>query len=133
MNRLHLSELALGARKTMLAGFLPRNLLSILHCHTVDVMLSRAQFHHICGEHQDISVSDFLLIPEMLDCGMLTATHDRQRLVLSYQTKQEDRRLKLVIKRAASGHQLWISTLHRLSPRQTKSLLKRNLIIRRHR
>jgi hypothetical protein len=55
----------------------------------------------------------------------------RKTLVFCYQGPT--RRYRAVIKIAKGGHELWFSTMHRTRPRQTKTLLKEAVIIRRHR
>jgi len=61
---------------------------------------------------------------------LIRETARNDSFVISYQAAKY--RLKAAFVIAAGGHEIWVSTLHRMRLRQIRALLKRGTIIRRH-
>ena len=76
---------------------------------------------------------DIITIPYGLQKGLFIGDERFPHMVVvNYLYPDNLTRYKVVLKCARQGRELWISTFHRLRPRQTKSLLKRGIIIKAH-
>lgn len=133
MERLDIALLAIGATHKIIAARLGFDVMNLLRAQTDQLWLSRRTLQKIGSKHSDMTVDDILLIPDVVHRAMIIGDRTRRNLIFSYQTEDSKRRLKLVLKTAKGRHEVWVSTLHRTKPRQTISLQKNRVVIRRHR
>jgi len=125
--------LYIGETDKVLVAELSSTTISLLNVRTAEVHMNAKALKHIIDENRrEITIADVLLLPKMISDGLLireTARNDS--FVISYQAAKY--RLKAAFVIAAGGHEIWVSTLHRMRLRQIRALLKRGTIIRRHR
>ena len=112
-------------------GHLPAEVQEHLGSQTNLVHLSSPSLIHMMAEHKDLTLFDFLAIPEMIAKGLWIA--DRaSACCISYLSAHDGKHYKGAVKAAAEGCEHYISTFHRMGPRQTKALLKRGPELRPH-
>jgi hypothetical protein len=98
----------------------------------VEVRLTHAQLLHI-DKHGGFSDFDIITIPFGLAEGLFIGDDLRKNhLIITYVYPDNLVRYKVVVKSARSGTELWLCTFHRMRRRQTKDLLKRGNIVKRH-
>jgi hypothetical protein len=121
-----------GGTGKLLVGRLTPAIASLLDARTLLVHINAATLRHIIDEKpRQIAISDVLLLTRMISDGWLVRESARRKsFVISYQSPK--RQLKAAFKIAAGGEEIWVSTLHQSSARQTKALLKRGMVIRTH-
>ena len=96
-----------------------------------DVRLSRDVLLHI--DKHGMNDFDIITIPFGLQKGLFIGDERYPNmLVVNYLYPDSATRYKVVLKCAQQGRELWVSTFHRLRPRQMKSLLKRGIIVKTH-
>lgn len=99
-----------------------------------NVYLSADSLNHIAEEHPDVTDFDLLHIPLAIKYGLIIRdTNASNHLMISYLPKGEGKRFKCVLKAAAEGTEIWVSTFHRIKARQTRAMLRRGSVVRRHR
>jgi hypothetical protein len=81
------------------------------------------------AKHPDIGVEDYCLIPEIVRSGMVAQEHANQ-LIFCYHHRS-GRRFRLTINTTIIG-EIFVTSFHRTSPRQTKAILARATLLRRH-
>ena len=105
---------------------------SYLKSNTGLVALSHERLLHI-DKHGGFSDFEIITIPFGLMNGLIIGDDKNPKhLIISYLYPDNNVRYKTVIKSANNCSELWICTFHRLRPRQTRDLLKRGPIIKRH-
>ena len=96
-----------------------------------DVRLSRDVLLHI--DKHGMNDFDIITSPFGLQKGLFIGDERYPNmLVVNYLYPDSATRYKVVLKCAQQGRELWVSTFHRLRPRQMKSLLKRGIIVKTH-
>ncbi|WP_319499297.1 hypothetical protein [uncultured Cohaesibacter sp.] len=129
LSQLHKLKQTKGA--SIWIGKLPQEVQLHLGSKMDNIYLSQASLIHILTEHQDVNLFELLIIPEMLLKGLWIA--DRPNwCCISFQCTEEDRRYKAAIKAADNGYEHYLTTFHKTSKRQTKSILKRGPVLRKH-
>ena len=104
-----------------------------LRSSTDIVRLSRNSLIHIEERHGSITDFEIITIAYGLAKGMYISDSKRENhLIINYIYPDTGFRYKAAVKCANKGQELWVSTFHRLRPRQTKPLLKRGALIRPH-
>jgi hypothetical protein len=97
-----------------------------------DVRLTHKQLLHI-DKHGGITDFDIITIPFGLVKGMFIGEKKHpNHLIINYIFPDNYTRYKAVIKSAANGSELWLCTFHLTRPRQTKDLLKRGHVVKKH-
>jgi hypothetical protein len=96
------------------------------------VSLSHERLLHI-DKHGRFTDFEIITIPFGLIHGLFICDVKRpNHLIISYLYPDNDTRYKTAVKSANHGAELWVCTFHRLRPRQTKDLLRRGPIVKRH-
>lgn len=107
--------------------------LSIGAIYTREVWLSLVSYQHIREGHPDIPGNELTFIPEALTRGLVIFESNREHWAsICYQSAAEGRRFTLAIKAAHNGKEIFLRSVHRMRERQTKALLKRGYILRKH-
>lgn len=131
MNLEDLFGLRDGRIDKLLVGRLTSATVSMLGTQTPELYLNRDRLMHIitkCG----MKIEDVLLLPDALTRGMLMQEETRPRsFVVCFQHTQI--RYKIAVKIVRGGHELWISTMHPTKQGQTKAILGRSRLVRKHR
>ena len=97
------------------------------------VSITGERIAHIDASHQGISDVELLSMSYGLRHGLFIADSRKPDcLIVNYLEPGGIRRFKMAIKAVRHLNELWISTFHRLRPRQTKALLRRGVIIKKH-
>ena len=101
---------------------------------TRHVLLSGESYHHVVHGHPDLGDDELMLMPEALTRGLVLYEKRRRNwAVFCFQHPQaEARRYALAIKAADHGHQIFARSFHRMHDRQTKAILRRGYLLRRH-
>jgi hypothetical protein len=79
--------------------------------------------------HPDISFDEYRIVPNVVRCGM-AAQERPNELVFCYDHSPEHR-YRLMIKVTFPG-ELFVTSFHRTKPRQTRAILARATLLRRH-
>jgi hypothetical protein len=113
---------------------LPKCVADAFSARFTDVCLSKRQMGHILQNHPDVKLEDFLKLPVMLHDGLLVAEKNRPNTFVSLYQDANGARWKASVKITENGHEVWLSTMHRTKPKQTKAILRRTeTIIQTHR
>jgi hypothetical protein len=81
------------------------------------------------ARHPDIGFAEYCLVPEIVRLGLAVQEHANQ-LTFCYH-HSSGRRFRLMLKATIIG-ELFVTSLHRTSPHQTKAILARATLLRRH-
>ncbi len=97
------------------------------------VYLSLASLEYIAARHPDVTDFELLHIPLAIKFGLIIREIGASdRLMISYLPKGGMKRYKCVLKAAAGTTEVWVGTFHRMRPHQTRALLGRGQVLRRH-
>lgn len=114
-------------------GELSDDIIRAVGWHSPHVYLSKDSLEHIAKEHDDVTDYDLLHIPLVLRAGLIVwERKDPRFLMASYFRGDVSRRYMCSIKGANNGYEIWVSTFHRMRPRQVRSMLKRGVKLRDH-
>lgn len=83
-------------------------------------------------QHPDIDVDDYRTAPYALRYGLVLWLPEWPRQLTFCFNDHDGRRYRLFVKSTLRGDGLFVTSLHRTKPRQTKALLKRGTILRAH-
>jgi hypothetical protein len=100
---------------------IPHRLLTFLGCSTGAVYLSWQSALHIREKHREITEFDMLHLPLAVSKGEIRREAGKLRLLAFYTI--EDKEYVVPLKIAKGGHEIWISSMYRITPKQ--SLKKR--------
>lgn len=90
------------------------------------VNISRSTFDKNQREHPDLTDFDYLQLPYVLEHGLwMQDVFSGLCAVASCPSDNGLVRYKAVVKRPTESPELWLTTFHRLNPRQTKRLIER--------
>lgn len=134
MDKADLLKLSIGAFDSLFICRISLVVASAFDANTIEVKLARSTLNHIEKTHPDMFPDDILLLSDAIKGGLIIK-EDRRPFHLScaYQHPTiEKYRYIAGLKFAAGNHELWVSTFHRAKPRQTRSLLARGTILKRH-
>lgn len=114
---------------------LPNDVISSLDArfpiHTVSIHIDKYILHKILMK--GVSISDVANMQNYLDVGLTILEKNRPNsFILSVQNTNQTSRYKAAFKVAQHGHEIWVSSFHETRPRQTKALIARGYIIRKH-
>jgi len=129
----HLNDLKTGRVRVLQIGPVPTETHGHLRTTLGIVHLSTASINHILEEHPDINILDLLVIPFLVRDGLWIADRPGACCISYVHPEDAAKRYISAVKSVADGHELYLTTFHRAGRRQTKSLLKRGPILRRHR
>jgi hypothetical protein len=119
----HLVELSAGRRLELEVGTLPHEVRLYLGCARDTIYLSDQSIRHIVQKHGDhITNADLKLLPRILFTGMWLADDRPTHAIASLDINGT--RFKAVVKVTNDRQRTYVKTLHRTSPRQTRSLLR---------
>lgn len=96
------------------------------------VLLSTATLVKQAERHPDIGFDDYCAMPNALRFGLALYLPEWPRQLTFCYEEHTGRRYRLFVKSTLRGDELYVTSLHRSSPRQTKALLARGRIIRKH-
>jgi hypothetical protein len=115
-------------------GYLASEGKSYLRAHwAAQVYLSRASLQKNIRKHPDVSMLEYLRLPIVIADGLIVTDRREPNCVVAvYNIPNSKVRYKAIVKCAAGGYDLWVTTFHRLKPRQTKALLKGGQILKTH-
>ena len=130
-----LSLLTSGERNMVFVASIERDVADAIGAtHTTDVRLSRETFFHIRDEHDHIKLDHFKMLPDAFRQGLIIHERNRPRFAtICYDHPESGRRYVIPIKSTEAGDEILIQTFHRMSHRQTRSLLNRGQVLRYHR
>ena len=132
MNLDHLRALLLGDRQEpVVVGHIydPALVQVVRAANTHAVLLSQATVVKQAKRHPDIGFEEYCIMPDVLRFGMVAQEHAEQ-LIFCYEHHTEHR-FRLVVKGTILG-ELFMTSFHRTAPRQTRAILDRADILRRH-
>ena len=81
------------------------------------------------ARHPDIGFEEYRIIPEVVRFGMVAQERSRE-LIFCY-NHPDGRRFRLTIKATFSG-EVFVTSFHRTKPHQTKAILARASLVRKH-
>jgi len=81
------------------------------------------------AKHPDVGLAEYCMIPDAVRLGLAVEEHANQ-LIFCYH-HPSGRRFRLTIKVTLIG-ELFVTSFHRTSPRQTKAILARASLLRKH-
>ena len=88
---------------------------------------------HIFDRGRYISDFEIITMPFGLKHGlMIGELADPNCLIVNYIYVDTGIRYKVALKSANNNSEIWVSSMYRLRPRQTKPLLKRGVVIKNH-
>lgn len=126
-----LNNLKAGHYNPAVVGVLPQEAITYLRPATPLVFLSKETLEKNEREHPDVGLWEYLQIPDALRRGLIISERERPNCaVISFRTPSAVR-YKVALKRTANGD-IWITSFHRMAPAQTRRLLNRGGILRRH-
>ena len=113
-------------------GELPYRDLAALGWRSPLVFLSRSSLAHINQSHPDISDFDLLLLPTLIKSGLLVQENAKPAYISAcYQA--DGKRFCAVMKVSVrTRFDIWLVSMRRMRPRQTRAILKRGRVIRMH-
>lgn len=113
-------------------GEIHADVLAILGWRSSIVYLSADSLAHINDRHPDIGDLDLLFLPQMIRKGLLIRESAKPNILLAcYQAG--DKRYCASLKMAASTRfDVWVVSMRRMKPRQTRAMLNRGEMIRPH-
>ena len=97
-----------------------------LGCSTGAVYLSRLSAAHILSGHNDINTFDILLLPVAITKGELFLEVTERQGVCAVYREPKGRIFFVSMKVAAKGHELWVSSMYRLTEKKLKKKMLRN-------
>ena len=113
---------------------LPQDVCAEIGAATTIVRLSRSTLTHIIGDHVDVDVSQLMMMPKAIQWGLLVDDRERpNHIIASYQDPYATaRRYIAVMKITRNRKEIWISTFHRSKERQTRRILEKGRILKKH-
>jgi hypothetical protein len=128
-----IGELGRGEIDCIEIGQLPQHVAKALGLKNPLVYLSRDSLGHIRQEHPDLTDVELLLASRAIATGLLIREKNKPYLLACFQHPEDaNRRYKANMKIAAGNADMWLTTFHRTHPRQTRALLQRGEILRKH-
>jgi hypothetical protein len=132
MNIDHLRALLSGERQEpVVVGHIydPALIRVVRAANTHAVLLSRHTIVKQARKHQDIGFDEYCIMPDALRFGLVAQEYAEQ-LIFCYD-HHTGRRFRLMVKGTLRG-ELFVTSFHRTAPRQTKAILARADILRKH-
>ena len=128
-----LRNLEAGTTDHILVGQVPLLCSRLLGWTTNLVHLSRYSLDHIRKRHPDLSLEELLWLPQALSNGLIFRDKKDSRIVnVCFQPQDCLTRYRVVLKYVPSAAETYVSTMHRMRARQTRTMLRRGEIIYTH-
>lgn len=128
-----IAALRSGASDPIPVGELPHLIRLALGVRAPHVHLSRQSLEHINARHPDVTDYDLLLLPFTIQHGLILRERRKSNILLaSYQQPMSQRRFVAVMKVTARQCEVWLDSFHRTKPRQTRRLLEKCEVLKRH-
>ncbi|WP_281840392.1 hypothetical protein [Sinisalibacter aestuarii] len=127
-----LRTLRAGHRGDLQVGVLPFEVKKYSRVSRDTVVLSTQSVRHILAQHGDhIALETLLLLPSVLQQGLWISDR-KMAFVVVYQDDVSGVRYKVALKMTADQSRSYVRTMHKMQHRQTRSVLKRGDLVRRH-
>jgi hypothetical protein len=120
-----LSILLSGKNDPLWICNIPERARIALGCSTGAVYLSKYSAKHILGDHNDIDDFEILLLPLIIQRGRLFIENTSARFVNSIYKTEDDKIYFVSMKTAAKCHELWVSSMYKLTPKKMLNKIKR--------
>ncbi len=120
-----LSQLLSGRHSPLWICNLPDRARAAVGCSTGAVYLSKDSANHILEEHPDIDTFQLLLLPVAIMKGTLYKEIRKPYIIISIYYGEANKNYRVVMKVTEQGHELWVCSMHRISPRQVRDVYKR--------
>jgi hypothetical protein len=128
-----LDDLTNNHRDPIRVGAIPMEVAKFLSLKNHNVYLSRYSLIHILKDHPDIDHFALLNLPFAIERGLLVQERAKPHIILSSFLDTANRiRFISAMKIAQQGTEIWLSSFYRSSGRQTKSILRRGVILQNH-
>ena len=126
LEHLQLSVLLSGRNDPIWVCNVPNRVRVELSCSSGAVYLSKKSAEHILSKHNDIDTLEILLLPIAIDKGTFYREIDSDKF-LSCVYREESGKIYFVsMKVVAKGHELWVSSMYRLTDRKLVKKLVKN-------
>ena len=117
----------------IVVGELPNIIRLALRLRVRLVHLSNQSLRHVTARHPDISDIDLLLLPFVIQHGLILQQQNKRNVILAcYQQPMSHRRYLAAMKITDRGSEVWLDSYYRTRPRETARLLRRTEILKRH-
>jgi hypothetical protein len=114
-------------------GELPIHVATAMGLRVPLVSLSRASLAHINQKHPDNTDYQLLYASRALQRGLIAQEHAKPHIYLcSYMEPHSKMRYGMAMKIATPDREVYLQSFYRVSKRQTKSWVKRCVIIKTH-
>jgi hypothetical protein len=113
-----LTQLLAGKNNPLWICSIPDRARGVLGCSSGAVYLSTESARHILTGHGDIDEFSILLLPIAIEQGRLLRERKRPRCVNAIYYGDDGKIYFVAMKTAQGGHELWVSSMYRLLPRQ---------------
>jgi hypothetical protein len=128
-----LEDLTNNYRDPIRVGEFPIEVAERLNLKNHNIYLSRYSLLHIQKSHSDIDHFALLNLPFGIERGLLVQERDKPHIVLSsFVEAATNTRFISALKITQGGTETWVSSFYRSSDRQTKSILRRGIILQTH-
>lgn len=117
-----LAELLAGRKGPLWICNIPERARVALGCSSGAVYLAAERAKHILARHDDIDTFQLLLLPIAIQKGQLLREIARPRFINSVY-RDGSRAFFVAMKTAAHAHELWVSSMYRISDRQIQNKL----------
>ena len=129
VSKTSLVQLLGGNRPEVEIGSLPLEVRKHVGCSKDTVFLTTESARHIIGKHGNhVTLDELILLPLLLERGLWLSDRNKTHTVVCNQIGPT--RFKAVVKVTVDRTRTYVVTMHRMAPRQTKSLLKRGSVLR---
>jgi hypothetical protein len=128
-----IGDLRQKIRNPIHVGNVPYSIAKKLYLKNSNVYLSLASYLHIQKVHPDITDFDMLLLPFIIDRGLLATEDAKPNIIMcSYLDPNIGKRFIASLKVTADATEIWVSSMYRARKRQTKAILARATMIKAH-
>lgn len=122
-----LAILLTGKNNPLWICSVPDRARAVLGCSTGAVYLSKESATHILTDHNDISTFELLILPVAIQNGRIMREKDNNRFLGSFYTDKESQKIFYVsMKVVGGGHELWVSSMYKLTPAKLTKKLRRH-------
>ena len=128
-----INDLKQKIRHPIHVGNIPYAVANHLELKNSNVYLSLDSYNHIQEEHPDITDYDLLLLPLIIEYGMLVSEYEKPNIIMSsYFDPHIGKRFIASVKMAANKTEVWALSMYRARQRQSRALLKRGALLKAH-
>jgi hypothetical protein len=123
-----LMNLALGRIPSLFVGELPRPVAAYLGANPGCAYLGRDELAKIVGKHPDVVYEDVQHVPYAIRRGYFFRHPKKPNCVTLIWKREDNGKHYLLGLKAANSGEVWVQTMHRLSPRKAKN--RENTLVR---